>query len=277
MGEGDQFGVPGREHGDKALRQEDDEAIHDDSETRHRLEEEAHEFPVPGVVVLAVEVAHERLDALGYPQEDGEDDKRHIADSEVGGEADFSKPVQIDGDVVEQGDDADGEFHYKGRRAKVDDIPGQARRQGGPGEAEQALPPEKVRQKDHDGEDGPEGGRQGGAGDAHIERIHENVVENNVRQRPDDEGGYRQLRPVVGPRIGTEGEGENKERRPGDDIPQVRHGLGLDVRRRPKGHGELSEVDVPEHRHRDGHGDGDDDGQVEGAVGPFPVARSERR
>ncbi len=121
----DELRVIGIEDGEEITGEEYDQQVADDADQQKHLGCEGAQAAASLSLSGAGEVAEHWLEALRHAQEQGQDNEHQVADDQIGRQADFSKAMAYDGEVVDEGDDADGELHDEGRKAQGIDLPSQ--------------------------------------------------------------------------------------------------------------------------------------------------------
>ncbi len=118
-------------------------------------------------------------------------------------------------------------------------------------------------QQDQHAEDGSDGGGQGRAADAHVQGIHEHIVQDDIGDGAGGQSDHGQLRPPVIPGQAAEQEAQDQEGAAGDDVPHILNGLGMDLGRGAQQLRQGVNEEITEYHDENAHSAGADHGDVE--------------
>ena len=252
-GKGDQLQVPGGKDGVKLLSQEEHRPVAgqpDPHEYPHR--EPAHRLrPLP--LSGGHKVAEDRLEPLGQPQEQGQNNQHHVPHHQIGRQSQLPEAVAGDGQVIEEGGHPDGELHHKGGHAAQQDLPHPPERGPDPGEIQRPSPPQEVGQKDEHAENRSQSGGEGRPPDAPVQGVHEQIVQHDVGHRPRHQRRHGQLGSAVVADHAPQQKAEQLKGGEGDDEPQIAGGQPQNIRRGPQKPGQGSQEQVAQRRDQQSH------------------------
>ena len=245
-----QLGIPRIEQGEKPARKKRNHDAAENTEDKEHPDGKPEQPSAPLTFTRTKKITEYRLKPLRHSEEQRQDNQHQVADDKIGGKSDFTEAVAHNRKIVHEGDDADAELHDKIGKAEPVHRSGILQLQFKFRRIQRFPFEHKMGQKNEHAENRTDCGGERGPGNPHVHRIHENIIENDVRHGTDHERGHREFRPIVVPHQSAQEETEKQERRERDDVTHIDDRLPMNLRNRTEQPRKPVKEHIPEDAYR---------------------------